>query len=232
MMIARSNETKAFLFSHVFFLCIVLVGFGRTFYLRSVFIAQPLPAVLLMHGVALTLWYGIVVLQAALMANASRGWHRRLSWLVIPVVAAVIISGITVNMRVALTIASARSPENMFVWGNFMTLLSFLVLVSAAVALRRRPAAHYRLIFFASIAIIGPAFARFAFWPAIGLGLSAAPMFAMAGMMILVLLAMSYDVAMFRRVQAATLAGLAGVLIPLVAGTAVAMSGIGFALLH
>jgi hypothetical protein len=53
----------------------------------------------------------------------------------------------------------------------------------------------------------------------------------MAGMVLLILLAVGYDVAVFRRVQAATLAGLAGVLIPLVAGTALAISGAGFALL-
>jgi hypothetical protein len=88
------------------------------------------------------------------------------------------------------------------------------------------------MIFFASLAIVGPAFARFAFWPVVGLGVGAAPLFAIAGMLALVALAIGYDVAVFRRVQAATLGGLAGVIVPLVAGTAVALSGVGYALLH
>jgi hypothetical protein len=231
-MTARSKDTRIFLLAHLFLLCVVLIGFARTFYLRGLFIARPLPAVLLLHGIALSAWYGIVVIQGLLIQKGHRRWHLRVAWLIIPVVVCVIISGIQVNMRVALQITSARSPENMFVWANFMSLLSFVLLVSAGVVFRRRFVAHHRLIFFASLAIIGPAFARFAFWPAIGLGLSAAPIFAMAGMVLLILLAVGYDVAVFRRVQAATLAGLAGVLVPLVAGTALAISGAGFALLH
>jgi hypothetical protein len=51
-------------------------------------------------------------------------------------------------------------------------------------------------------------------------------------MLALILLAIVYDVLTSRRVQRATLIGLAGVLIPLIAGTAVAVSGAGFRLLH
>ncbi|MFZ6644460.1 hypothetical protein ACO0LO_01985 [Undibacterium sp. TJN25] len=227
-----SKETRTFLFAHVFLLCIVLVGFGRTFYLRSLFTTHTLPVVLQLHGIALTLWYGMVVLQGALVVKGLRAWHARIAWLAIPIVVCVIVSGILVNMNVARQITSASDAENMFVWANFMSLVSFAILVSAGVIRRRRLAAHHRLIFFASLAIIGPAFARFSFWPAIGLGLAAAPIFAIAGMLLLVALAIGYDVTVFRRVQAATLAGFAGVLVPLIAGTAVAISGMGFALMH
>jgi hypothetical protein len=120
----------------------------------------------------------------------------------------------------------------MFVWANFMSLASFVILVVAGVVLRRRYVAHHRLILFASLAIIGPAFARFAFWPAIGLGLAFAPILAIAGMLLLISLAIGYDVLTARRVYPATLAGVAGVLIPLVGGTAVAITGLGFRLLH
>lgn len=231
-MALRSHETSTFLWAHVGLLCIVLIGFGRTFYLRGLFLSHPLPLELLMHGSALTFWYAIVVLQGWLVATGRRTWHARVAWLAIPAVVCVLVSGVRVNMNVALQITSARSPENMFVWGNFMSLLSFLVLVTAGVIMRRRLAVHYRLMFFASLAIVGPAFARFAFWPAIGMGLAAAPIFAIAGMVLLLLIAVGYDLARFRRVQPATLGGLAGVITPLVAGTALAISGAGYGLLH
>lgn len=227
----RAKETKDFLLAHVILLAIVLIGFTRTFYLRSLFITSPLPTLLLLHGIALTLWYALVVLQGSLVIKQRR-WHARIAWFAIPVILCTVASGIAVNMRVAREIESAGSPENMFVWANFMSLASFVILVSAGVALRRRYAAHHRLIFFASLAIVGPAFARFAFWPVIGLGLAFAPIFAIAGMLVLIVLAVIYDVITSRRVQPATLAGLAGVLIPLIGGTAVAITGIGFRLLH
>lgn len=229
---SRSKETKAFLIAHAVLLAIVLVGFGRTFYVRSLFTPRPLPMLLLWHGIALTLWFALVVLQGGLVMKEQRRWHRRVAWLAVPVLIATVVSGIAVNLRVALAVESAGSPENMFVWANFMSLVSFVMLVAAGVALRRRYVAHHRLIFFASLAIIGPAFARFAFWPAIGLGLNFAPIFAVVGMLLLILLAIAYDVMTSRRVQPATLAGLAGVLIPLFGGTAVAISGVGFRLLH
>lgn len=231
-MVARSQETKAFLFAHLFLLGVVLIGFARSFYLRGLFLASPLSLTLLFHGIALTLWYAIVVLQGWLILTARRAWHARIAWLIIPIVAGVLFTGTQVNMNVAMQITSAGDPENMFVWGNFMSLVSFFVLVTAGVLLRHRFVAHHRLMLFASLAIIGPAFARFAFWPVIGLGIVAAPIFAIAGMIILVALAITYDVRVCRRLQAATLYGLAGVVIPLIAGTAVAISGKGFALLH
>lgn len=229
---SRLSETRVFLYAHVGLLAIVLIGFGRTFYLRSLFIARPLPALLLWHGMALTFWFALVVLQAALAVRGRRQWHANLAWLALPAVLLTVATGIAVNLRVALEVESASSPENMFIWGNFMSLASFVLLVTAGVMQRRRYLAHYRLLFFASLAIIGPAFARVAFWPAVGLGLAFAPIFAIAGMLGLVVLAITYDLVTCKRVQPATLAGLAGVLIPLIGGTAIALSGAGFRLLH
>jgi hypothetical protein len=231
-MTTRSKDSRVFVLVHLFLLCVVVIGFGRTFYLRSFFLPRPLSAVLQFHGVALTLWYGLVLLQGLLVVQAQRAWHARIAWLSIPIVAVVIISGVLVNLNVAVQIDSASSPENMFVWANFMSLLSFAILLVAGVILRRRFIAHHRLIFFASLAIIGPAFARFAFWPAIGMGIVFAPIFAMAGMILLIVVAVAYDFSLFRRVQPATIAGLAGVLVPLIAGTALAITGAGYGLLH
>ncbi|WP_394781731.1 hypothetical protein [Undibacterium sp.] len=229
---AYVKETRTFLFAHMVLLCIVLLGFGRTFYLRGLFFKQPLPDALQLHGIALTLWFGIVVVQGLLMQTGRRALHARIAWLSIPIVACVVFSGAWVNTRLAMQLTSARDPENMFIWANYMSLVSFVMLVAAAVVYRRRLATHHRLILFASIAIIGPAFARFAFWPVMGLGLAAAPAFAVGGMLLFVIIAIGYDLIKLRRVQAATLAGLAGIFVPLIAGTALAISGMGFALLH
>ncbi|TFW15667.1 hypothetical protein [Duganella callida] len=232
MMGPRSKETTFFLFAHLALLCIVLAGFARTFYLRGLFVPRPLPLLLQLHGIALTLWFAVVVIQGLLMSGRRRAWHRRLAWLTLPVIVAVIVSGAWVNLRLALQLSSASDPENMFIWANFTSLLSFAILLAAAVKRRHRPPAHHRLIFFASLSIIGPAFARFAFWPVVGLGLGMAPIFAMAGMLLLVILAIAYDLATLGRVERATWGGLAGVFVPLIGGMAVAVSGLGYALLN
>jgi hypothetical protein len=231
-MASQRDETRSFIIAHVVFLSIVLVGFARTFYLRPLFFNHALSQTLVWHGVLLTAWFGFVVLQGLLILKRLHSRHVRLAWLGVPLVVGVLVTGALVNLNVARGIASAGSPENMFVWANFMSLVSFVILVSAGVKYRRNRSSHQRLILFASLAIIGPAFARFAFWPIVGLGLTFAPALAIAGMVLLMVVAIVYDFLSSRRVLPATLAGLAGVITPLVAGTAVAISGVGYSLLH
>ena len=229
------RENRVFLWAHALLLGIVLVGFGRSFFLRPVFLSSPLPMPLLLHGVMLTLWFALTSQQAWSALKQRRARHVRTAWLAVPVLAGVVLSGLYVNTALALQIGSAQDAENMFVWANYMSLLSYLALVAVAVVKRRHAAAHRRLMLFASIAIIGPAFARFAFWPALGLGkmgLVLAPAFAGAGMLLLSLIAIGYDVVALRKPQPATWAGLAAIVLPLLAGTIVAISGAGFALLH
>lgn len=229
------RENQVFLWAHTLLLGVVLVGFGRSFYLRPLFLATPLTAPLLVHGTVLTLWFMLTVQQAWSARTGRKARHARTAWAALPLLIGVVASGAWVNTALALQITSADDPENMFIWANYMSLLSFVVLVALAVAKRRQLAAHRRLMLLASIAIIGPAFARFAFWPAFGLGklgLVLAPAFAVGGMLLLVLIAIGYDIATLRKPQAATWGGLAGIVLPLVAGTAVALSGAGFALLH
>lgn len=229
---AQQRESRTFLRAHAFLLCVVLVGFARSFYLRGLFLESPLHLRLAIHGVALTLWFVLTVLQAWFAASGRRSLHVRTAWATVLVVPAVLITGAWVNTALAWQIQSAQDPENMFIWANYMSLLSFAALVGMAVVKRRRLPEHRRLVLFASIAIIGPAFARFAFWPVIGAGLALAPAFAGAGMLLLTLAAAVYDWATLRRVHATTLAGFAAILLPLLAGTALAVSGLGFGLIH
>lgn len=228
---AQQRETRAFFLAHLTLLAIVLAGFARTFYLRGLFIPRPLPATLQWHGVALSFWFALAALQGLLAWIGRRDWHARLAWLAVAAVAGVLVTGFLVNTGLAVQIRSANEPENMFIWANYMSLLSFAVLVAAAVAKRRRPAAHRRLLLFASVSIVGPAFARVAFWPWVGLGLVFAPALAAGGMLLLAAAAVAYDIATQRRVQAATWCGLAGFLLPILVGMALALSGLGYALL-
>jgi hypothetical protein len=62
--------------------------------------------------------------------------------------------------------ADARALVPLF-WLNLCLLLDFLVCATAAFAWRRQPEVHKRLITFASISLVGPAFGRIAQWPAL-----------------------------------------------------------------
>lgn len=228
----RKGDNKAFLVAHGVLLAIVIVGFARSFYLRDYFLHNPLDVPLKLHGAALTAWFALVFAQAAVMAAARRNLHRRLAWLAALIVPAVIATSAFINVRLARTLTSAADPENMFIWGNFMSLAAFGGLVIAAVALRRRADAHRRLLLMASIAIVGPAFARFSFWPVFGLGLAGAPAFAIGGLLLLLAAALVFDRVQRGRVHAATWAGVSAIFATLVLGVLIAQAGLGFQLMQ
>jgi hypothetical protein len=227
---AGSVENRPFLIAHGVLLVLVLIGFARTFYLRPWLARNPIDTPLTLHGAVLTSWFALAAVQAWLAATRRRIHHRRLAWLAAGIVPAVVVSSAWINTRVAAGIRSASDPENMFVWGNYMSLVAFVGLVAASVAVRRRPDAHRRLLLMASVAIVGPAFARFAFWPAVGLGVAGGPPFAIGGMLLLLGLAVAYDRRTIGRVHGATKAGVAVIVGTLVFGITVAQSGVAFGL--
>lgn len=225
---AGSGENAVFLVAHGVLFALVLVGFARTFYLQPWFAQEPLDALQVLHGAVLTSWFALAFVQARLATAGRRPAHRRLAWLAAVVVPAVVVSSWWINTRLAGHIQSARDPENMFIWGNYMSLVAFAGLVAAAVARRRRPDAHRRLLLMASIAIVGPAIARFAFWPILGLGIVGAPPLAMGGLLLLLAVAVVHDRRALGRVHPATFWGVAVIVGTLVLGVAVALSGIAF----
>ena len=228
------KENRAFLILHAVLLAFVLVGFGRSFYLAPLF-GDPagLDTPLRIHGWVLTAWFAITVAQGWLMLEGQRAWHRSLAWLAGLIAVGVVTTGLWINTRLALMISSPGSALNMFVWGNYFTLVAFALLLAAGIRKRREPDAHRRLLAFASIAIIGPAFARFAFWKLFGAsGAAGGPLFAAPGMLLMMLAVVGYDLAARRKIQAATVAGVTAVMGSLIVGVGAGASGMGFRLMQ
>jgi hypothetical protein len=228
----RYGSNRAFLIAHGVLLAIVLVGFARSFYLRDFFLRGSLDLPLKLHGAALTSWYTLAFAQAGVMTAGRRDLHRWLAWVAAIVVAAVFTSSIYITARLARTLTSAADPENMFVWGNFVNISAFVGLVIAAVALRRRPDAHRRLLLMASILIIGAAIARLSFWPIFSTGIVGAPAFAIGGQLLLLAAALLFDRRQRGSVHRATWVGVATVLGSLVLAVGLGLSGLGFRLMQ
>lgn len=225
------NENRFILRLHIALLVIVLLGFARSFYLRDLFLSRPLDSALRIHGALLTSWFALTVLQSYLIALGRRHSHRQVAWIAGLVALGVVLSSAWINTRLAITLRSAAEPENIFVWGNYLTLVAFIALFVAGIRSRRDPQGHRRLILLASIAITGPAFARFAFWPVMGYGLGVAPIFSIAGLIALLALVVGYDLLNLRKVHSATAKGLAAIVICIALGVGIGASGLGFQVL-
>ena len=219
--------------AHILLLAIVLLGFAPSFYLRSAFHhTEGLPAVLFIHGVVLTGWFLLTVFQAWLIRTRRPWLHRQLGYFGAGYAAIVIVLGTVANLRLIAEIDSPADGENIVVWGNFFTLVLFAAFVTLAVRFRASPQAHKRLMLLASMSIVGPALARFPRWPIFAGGLDAGRNYAIAGLLILFALLLTYDLLSRRKPHPASWIGMVLLLVSLAAAVFLGVTGIGYHLLH
>ena len=164
-------------------LFIVLSGFTPTLYFRPLFSPPAIPGYLFLHGIVLTSWFTWLCVQTLLIRSGRTALHRRLGVAgavlaaAVPfagllatagVVGRVVAIGIDLNADASVLVGIGVSgvPVVQFlssvVWSNLSSAVSFAVLAWTGLLLRRRPAAHKRLMLLATIAILGPALARLA----------------------------------------------------------------------
>lgn len=125
---------------------------------RSSFAAPPI-----VHAHALVFfgWVLLSLVQAGLAATGRLDLHRRLGWLAVPWLLAMLVTGPAVTIN---AVRSGRAPfffqPQAFVLEDIATLACFLALTLAALALRRQPGWHRRLHLCALACLMGPAFGR------------------------------------------------------------------------
>lgn len=164
-----TGAKKAPLTEHRFFLVmalviatIVFVGFAPTFYLRGWYQTEALPSVFHVHGLVFTAWVVLYVAQTALVSIRRTDIHRRLGLVGGALAPLMLVVGY------AAAIAAARRgfatpglpPPLVFLAVPIFDLLVFAGLVGTALYLRRTPAAHKRLMFLATVAVLTAAIAR------------------------------------------------------------------------
>ena len=140
----------------------VLVGFAKTFFLRSQFNVPPIPPYLYVHGVVLTTWFVLVFAQTCLVAAHRTNLHRRLGIVAVVVAGLIIPISAFVIAHVAQRAQGAINPLlRLEVVGDLLSLVWFGGFVAAAVYFRRQPDVHKRLMIASCFTIYGPVFARF-----------------------------------------------------------------------
>jgi len=153
-------------------LLIVLTGFVPTFTLRPLFDAPSFPAYVYVHGTVSTLWFAIVLVQALTITNRQVATHRKLGIIGVAVGAGALLLALLTNLRVPSRLAetqggideTALQGVTGFVVANMMALLLFASALLVAILFRQKPEVHKRLMLWASLFLIGPAFGRISRW--------------------------------------------------------------------
>lgn len=158
----RRYDRFFFGFMAVLLLAIALVGFGRSYYLAGVFRA-PLPAPILhVHGALNTAWMVLLVVQAFLISAKRVQWHRTLG--IAGFLLAVAMTGVGFVVSADQLHRYAHDPHFdvlSFETIPFFEQVCFAVLAGASFVLRRKAAAHKRLILLATIVMMSAAISRF-----------------------------------------------------------------------
>ena len=138
---------------------IVFAGFARTYYLKRLFGTRSLPLLLHVHGLVMTLWFVLFLVQVRLVAARRTDLHRRLGilgafWALLVVV----VGTTTIIARDRLHFRPGQSGAGIAF--QFSIFLVFAALITGALLLRHRSDFHKRLMLLASVSILQPAIVR------------------------------------------------------------------------
>ena len=165
----RKDEHRFYLVMTVAIFVTVLVGFSRSFFLRPLFPNWPSPQepFFYVHGTVFSLWFMLLVTQAALINAGRVSVHRALgacgAALAVAIVALGLVGGIIAAKR-ATGFFNVPIPGPQFLIVPVSDMLTFGTLVGFAIARRNDAQTHKRLMLLASIITLTAAFAR---WPGV-----------------------------------------------------------------
>lgn len=140
---------------------IVFIGFARTYYLKGVFGTPALSSGLVhLHGIVMTLWFALFVVQVRLIAAHRTDLHRRVGVVGALLAVLVLVVGVATAIFAAKRGFTPGPPPLVFLAIPLGDMLVFAVLVSLGIYFRRRRDIHRRLMLLSCVGILGAAMAR------------------------------------------------------------------------
>jgi hypothetical protein len=200
-------------------LSIVVLGFAQTYFFAGMLRAKLPNTLVHIHGALFVSWIVLLTIQPSLVAIGRVTWHKTLG------IFGVILPPLMVVFGVLTLFDFIRrqgndtdiSPE-LLLAGDFAELALFVVLTSWALLVRHHAASHKRLMIMGTMAMLGPAIAR---WP-----IPFSPVAIICIQLALPLLVVIYDLWSRRRIHRSTTIAYAMIVVGLL--TVIPVSGLGF----
>jgi len=201
-----------FVFCAAIFLAAVIAGFGPTFFFRMWYHEQGLPLHLVLHGVVLTAWFLLFLTQTLLVLRNDRATHRRLGILGALLAPLVVLAALLAIFRIVENAANSgfdavadRALIEFIIWSDLGVLVAFCAFIGFGFLMRHQSESHKRLMLFASLSLMAPAFIRVSSFPPFNaLG---GVLFVLVAFVLMTLSLVIYDLWATRRVHPATLIG-------------------------
>ncbi len=165
---SATREKPFFLRMIVGIAAIIVIGFLQ-FAARGYVNYGTAPLWVHLHGFVMVSWLALLILQSSLIQRGSLMMHRQLGVLGVVLAAGLVVLGSFTALR---AIAMHRVPpfftDAYFLALTQLGLAAFAGLIVAAVANRRRPEWHRRLMLGAAILLMEPALGRLLPMPLLG----------------------------------------------------------------
>lgn len=159
---SKSIDRRFYTWAAVVATIVVFAGFAQTFYLKGMFSTPVLSELLLVHGIVMTLWFTLFIVQIRLVAAGRTDLHRRLGVVGAMLVVLILVVGAATAIDAARRGASPAPDVSplMFMVIPLVDVAIFAILVGVALWNRRRSDIHKRLMLLATVSILAPGFAR------------------------------------------------------------------------
>ena len=154
-----AGDRRFFFFLAVAMTVTIVAGFAFQFAMgRSTFAA---PLLVHAHAVTFMGWTFFYLSQNMLVFTGNVALHRRIGWIGVGWVTAMVVLGIAITARI---VREGRAPPFFkplyFLTMNSLSVIAFAGLFAAAIAMRGRSDWHRRLMACAMARLTGPAFGR------------------------------------------------------------------------
>jgi hypothetical protein len=164
----RRSSHRVFIWAALILTLCVFVGFSRTYYLHRLFGKPDLRLFLHVHGIVMTSWVVLFLVQTLLVSARKVELHRKLGFLGIAAAVLVLMFGVTATTLAARREVVAHAPDVPIVITvlalELTQMLTFGGLVFAGLWLRNRPQYHKRLMVLATLCMVPNALVRLTFW--------------------------------------------------------------------
>lgn len=141
----------------------VAIGFSTTYFLPLARGSFAGPAVAHIHGLLFMSWVALLLVQPWLVRRRNTRLHRRIGLVALPLALAMAASGLGVGVHAVTRDLAAGGGAEAYsqLVGVATAMAVFVAYVAIALAFRKRPDWHKRMMLLATIAILWPAWFRF-----------------------------------------------------------------------
>jgi hypothetical protein len=141
----------------------MIVGFGVDFpgFLKQM---PPPPKVIWVHAFVFTMWMVLLTAQVLLVLRDRVAWHRKFGWFAVSWAFLMAVMGPWAAIAAQVVTLGTQFFDPSFLAVNLVDIGGFLPLLAWAIAMRKNPAAHKRMMILATVSLADPGFARFTGW--------------------------------------------------------------------